>query len=51
MVDTEDEDEDEEWVEVEDRSSVTTAHNQETWQGIVRILTLHAVIAARSTML
>jgi hypothetical protein len=30
MVDSEDKDEEEVWVEVEDRSSVTTAHNQDT---------------------
>jgi hypothetical protein len=29
-VDSEDEDEEEVWVEAEDRSSVTTAHNQDT---------------------
>jgi hypothetical protein len=30
MVDSEDEDEEEVWVEAEDRSFVTTAHNQDT---------------------
>jgi hypothetical protein len=50
-VDTEDEDKDEEWVKAKERSFVTTVCNQDTWKGIVRILALHAVIAARSTML
>jgi hypothetical protein len=50
-VDTKDEDEEEERAEAEDRSSITTAHNQDTWQGIVRILALHETTAAHSTML
>jgi hypothetical protein len=52
-VDTKDEEEEDEdeWAETEDRSSVTTMCNQDTWQGIVIILSLHAAIAARLTML
>jgi hypothetical protein len=37
-VDSEDEEEEEVWVEVEDRSSVITAHNQDTWKGTERTL-------------
>jgi hypothetical protein len=38
MVDSEDEKEEEAWVEVEVRSFVITAPSQEIWQGIVRAL-------------
>ena len=50
-VDIEEEEEEEECAEAEDISSVTTECNQDIWQGIVRILALHATIVARSTML
>jgi hypothetical protein len=38
VVDSEEEDEQEAWIEVEVRSFVTTAHNQDTWKGTVRTL-------------
>jgi hypothetical protein len=38
MVDSEEEDEQEAWVEVEVRSFLITTHNQDTWQGTVRTL-------------
>jgi hypothetical protein len=50
-VDSEDEDDEEEWVEVEDRSSKITTHNQDTLQGIVRALVPLAAIATCLTML
>jgi hypothetical protein len=50
-VDSEDEDEEEVWAEAEDRSSVTTAHNQDTWQGTVRTLAPLAAIVTLSSML
>jgi hypothetical protein len=45
-VDSEDKDEEEVWVEAEDRSSVTTVHNQDTSQGTVRTLALLAATVA-----
>jgi hypothetical protein len=50
-VDSEQEDEEEEWVEAEDRSSVITAHNQDNLQGIFRTLVPLAAIVACLTML
>jgi hypothetical protein len=50
-VDSEEEDEEEEWVEAEDISYVITAHNLNTFQGIVRTLLLLASTATRLTML
>jgi hypothetical protein len=50
-VDLEEEDEEEEWVEAEDRSSIITAHNLDTLQGIFRTLVLLAATTARLTML
>jgi hypothetical protein len=38
MVDSEEENEEEEWVEAEDRSSIITVQNQDTLQGISRTL-------------
>jgi hypothetical protein len=37
-VDSEEEDKEEEWVKVKDKSSVITTHNQDSLQGIVRTL-------------
>jgi hypothetical protein len=37
-MDSEEEDEEEEWVEIEDRSFVITAHSHDTWQGTVKTL-------------
>jgi hypothetical protein len=50
-VDSEEEDKEEEWVEAEERSSVITAHNLDTLQGIFRTLVLLAATAAHLTML
>ena len=50
-VDSEEEDEDEEWIEAEDRSSIITAHNQDTLQRIVRTLVPLVATAAHLTML
>jgi hypothetical protein len=50
VVDSEEEDEEEVWVEVEDRSSIITAHSQDTWQGTVRTLVPLAVIATHLNM-
>jgi hypothetical protein len=50
-VDSEEEEEEEVWIEAEDRSSVITAHNQDTWQGTVRTLALLAATATPSSML
>jgi hypothetical protein len=50
-VDSKEEDEDEEWVEAEDRSSIITTHNQDTLQGIVRTLVLLTATVAHLTML
>jgi hypothetical protein len=50
-VDSEDEDEEEVWVEAKDRSSVVTVHNQDTSQGTIRTLALLAAIATPSSML
>jgi hypothetical protein len=49
-VDSKEEDEEEAWDEVEDRSYVITAHNQDIWQGIVRTLVLLATIVTHLTM-
>jgi hypothetical protein len=38
VVDSEEEDEQEAWIEVEVRSFVTTVHSQDTWKGTVRTL-------------
>jgi hypothetical protein len=43
MVDSEEEDKEEAWVEVEDRSFFTTVHNQVTWQGTTKTLVPLAV--------
>jgi hypothetical protein len=51
VVDSEDEDEEEVWVEFEHRSSVIIAHSQDTWQGIVRTLALLVATATPSSML
>jgi hypothetical protein len=50
-VDSEEEDEEEEWVEAEDRSSVITVHNQDTSQGIVKTLVPLAATATHLNML
>ena len=50
-VDSEEEDEEEEWVEAKDRSFSITAHNYDTLQGIVRTLVPLATTVARVTML
>ena len=50
-VDSEEEDEEEEWVEAEDRSSVITVHNLDTLQGIVRTLVLLTATTTCLTML
>jgi hypothetical protein len=51
VVDSEEEDEEEEWVKAEDRSSIINFHNQDTLQGIVRTLVPLVAIAAHLTML
>jgi hypothetical protein len=43
--------EEEVWFEVEDRSSVITAHNQDTWKWIFRTLVPLAATATHSSML
>jgi hypothetical protein len=50
-VDSEQEDEEEEWVEAEDISSIIIVHNQDTLKWIVRTLVPLAAIVARLTML
>jgi hypothetical protein len=45
VVDSEEEDDEEEWVEAKDKSSVITVHNQDTLQGIFRTLVLLAATA------
>jgi hypothetical protein len=40
VVDSEEEDEEEAWAEVEVRSFVITAHSQVTWKGTIRTLVL-----------
>jgi hypothetical protein len=50
-VDSEDEEEEEVWVEAEKRSSATIAHNQDTLQGNVRTLAQLAATAACLNML
>jgi hypothetical protein len=51
MVDSEEEDEEEAWVEVEVRSFVITAPIQVTWQGTVRTLVPLAATATHLNML
>jgi hypothetical protein len=51
MVDSEEEDEEGAWVEVEVKSFVITVHNQITWEGIVRTLVPLATIATHLNML
>jgi hypothetical protein len=51
MVDLEEEDKEEVWVEDEDRSSLITACNQDTWKGTVITLVLLAATTAHSNML
>jgi hypothetical protein len=50
VVDSEEEDEQEAWVEVDVRSFVITGHSQDTWQGIVRTFVPLAVIATHLNM-
>jgi hypothetical protein len=50
VVDSEEEDEKEVWVEVEVKSFVITTHNQVIWQGTVRILVPLAVTAIHLNM-
>ena len=50
MVNSEEEDEVEVWVEVEVRLFVISTHNQDIWQGIVRTLVLLTTTVIRSTM-
>jgi hypothetical protein len=50
MVDSEEEDEEEAWAEVEVRSFVITAHSQVTWQGTIKTLVPVAVIATHLNM-
>jgi hypothetical protein len=49
-VDSKDEDKEEVWVEAEDRSFVTSMHNQDTWKGTVRTLVPLASNATLSSM-
>jgi hypothetical protein len=49
-VDSEEEDEEEEWVKAEDISSVITTHNHEIWQTIVRTLVPLATIVTHLIM-
>jgi hypothetical protein len=51
VVDSEEEDEVEAWVEVEVRSFVITVHNQDIWQGTVRTLVPLAATATHLNML
>jgi hypothetical protein len=51
MVDSEEEDEEEAWVEVEVRSFVITVPSQVTWQGTVRTLVPLAATATHLNML
>jgi hypothetical protein len=51
VVDSQEEDEEEEWVKAMDRSSVITMHNQDTLQGIVRTLVPLVAIVAHLNML
>ena len=50
VVDLEEEDEEEVWVEVEDISFFITAHNHDTWQGIGRTHVPLATIVTRLIM-
>jgi hypothetical protein len=45
VVNSKEEEEEEVWVEVEDRSSVITTCSQDTWKGTARTLVPHAAIA------
>jgi hypothetical protein len=49
-VDSEEEEEEEVWVEVEDISSAITVHIQDTWQGTVRTLVPLAATVTHSNM-
>jgi hypothetical protein len=49
-VDSEEEDEEEAWVEVEVRLSIITVHNQDIWQGIFRTLVPLATIVTHLIM-
>jgi hypothetical protein len=49
-VDSEEKEEEEVWVKVEDRSSIITAHNQDTWKGTVRTLLPLPTTATHSNM-
>jgi hypothetical protein len=51
MVDSKDEDEEEVWVEAEEKSFVTTTHNQDTYQGTVKTFSLIAATAIPSNTL
>jgi hypothetical protein len=50
-MDSKEEEEEEEWVEVEKKSFVITAHNQDTWKGTVKNLALLLATATRSNTL
>jgi hypothetical protein len=50
VVDLEEKEEEEAWVEVEVTSFATTARNQVTWKGTVRTLVLLAAIATHLNM-
>jgi hypothetical protein len=47
---SEDEDDEEVWVKVEDRSSVITVQSQNTWQGTFKTLVPLAATATHSNM-
>jgi hypothetical protein len=51
VVDSKEENDEEEWVEAKDRSFVIIAHNQDTLQGIFRTLVPLAATATHLTML
>jgi hypothetical protein len=51
MMDSEEEEEEEVWVEVDERSSITTVRSQDTSQGNFRTLALLATTATPSSML
>jgi hypothetical protein len=50
MVDSEEEDEEEEWAEVEFRSFSIIVHNQDIWKGIVITLLLLTTIVTHLIM-
>jgi hypothetical protein len=50
-VDSEEEEEEELWVEVKERSYVITTHNQDTWHGTVRTLVPLEAMETHSSML